>query len=125
MCLCLLLRTVVWYVATAFSIVSERTMAVGYVLVPHAVLQSCCCCFAVLMTLPLVPSAAVSLQERPSLSVLFPVVNRAVDPAGRLHTSLLANWVYGSSRLSSAVAEAVAALGEVALGGGLASNASE
>jgi hypothetical protein len=27
-----------------------------------------------------------------------------------VHTSLLANWVYGSSRLSSAVAEAVAAL---------------
>jgi hypothetical protein len=55
-------------------------------------------------------------QERPSLSVLFPVINRCVDAGGRLHTSLLTNWVYGSSRLSSAVAEAVAALKEVAPG---------
>lgn len=55
-------------------------------------------------------------QERPSLSVLFPVINRCVDPGGRLHTSLLSSWVYGSSRLSSAVAEAVAALNETAPG---------
>jgi hypothetical protein len=67
----------------------------------------CCCC-----RLP----AAVTEQERPSLSVLFPVVNRCVDPGGRVHTTQITNWVYGSSRLSSAVAEAVAALSEVAPG---------
>jgi hypothetical protein len=81
--------------------------------------------FQILLALPVMRLLHISLQERPSLSVLFPVVNRSVDPAGRLHTSLLANWVYGSSRLSSAVAEAVAALGEVPPTGGLASNASE
>eukprot|EP00775_Hariotina_reticulata_P011542 gene11542-11685_t len=51
-------------------------------------------------------------QERPALSVLVPVAHPAVDQTGRLHTSLLNNWVYGGSRLSSAVAEAVAALTE-------------
>uniref|UniRef100_A0A383VSW4 VPS37 C-terminal domain-containing protein n=1 Tax=Tetradesmus obliquus TaxID=3088 RepID=A0A383VSW4_TETOB len=49
-------------------------------------------------------------QERPGLSVLIPVAHAAVDPTGRLHTSLISSWVYGSSRLSSAVAEAVATL---------------
>jgi hypothetical protein len=52
------------------------------------------------------------LQERPALSVLLPVVHPVVDQTGRLHTSLLNNWIYGGSRLSSAVAEAVAALTE-------------
>jgi hypothetical protein len=44
--------------------------------------------------------------------VLIPVAHPAVDPTGRVHTSLVSSWVYGSSRLSSAVAEAVATLTE-------------
>lgn len=56
--------------------------------------------------------ASVSVQERPGLSVLIPVAHPSVDPTGRIHTSLLGSWVYGASRLSSAVAEAVAALTE-------------
>lgn len=49
-------------------------------------------------------------QERPSLSMLLPVVHPAVDSTGRLHTPGLANWVYGQSSLADAVAEAVATL---------------
>lgn len=48
----------------------------------------------------------------------------AVDPTGRLHTSLLNNWVYGASRLSSAVAEAVAALTEGVVDGRLSGDIS-
>eukprot|EP00879_Flechtneria_rotunda_P016117 GHRR01016859.1.p1 GENE.GHRR01016859.1~~GHRR01016859.1.p1 ORF type:complete len:181 (+),score=49.99 GHRR01016859.1:556-1098(+) len=51
-------------------------------------------------------------QERPMLSVIIPVVHPNVDPNGRVHTSLLNNWVYGISRLESVVAEAVSALTE-------------
>lgn len=58
-------------------------------------------------------------QERPGLSVLIPVAHPAVDPTGRLHTNLLNNWVYGSSRLSAAVAEAVATLTDGAANGRL------
>lgn len=60
-----------------------------------------------------------AVQERPGLSVLIPVAHPVVDPTGRLHTGLLNNWVYGASRLSSAVAEAVATLTEVAANGRL------
>jgi hypothetical protein len=49
-------------------------------------------------------------QERPSLSVLLPVVHPAVDGTGRLHTPGLGAWVYGSSALVDVVGEAVAAL---------------
>ncbi|KAI8466106.1 MAG: hypothetical protein J3K34DRAFT_434742 [Monoraphidium minutum] len=49
-------------------------------------------------------------QERPSLSVLLPVVHPAVDTTGRLHTPGLAGWVYGQSSLTDAVSEAVATL---------------
>jgi hypothetical protein len=49
-------------------------------------------------------------QERPSLSVLLPVVHPAVDGTGRLHTPGLGAWVYGSSALVDVVAEAVATL---------------
>ena len=49
-------------------------------------------------------------QERPALSVLLPVVHPAVDSTGRLHTPGLGSWVYGSSSLVDAVAEAVASL---------------
>ncbi|KAF8066376.1 VPS37-2 [Scenedesmus sp. PABB004] len=57
-------------------------------------------------------------QERPGVSVLVPVAHPAVDPTGRVHTPLLAGWVYGASRLSSVVAEAVATLAEGPGGGG-------
>eukprot|EP00878_Enallax_costatus_P040017 GHUV01045982.1.p1 GENE.GHUV01045982.1~~GHUV01045982.1.p1 ORF type:complete len:350 (+),score=109.31 GHUV01045982.1:935-1984(+) len=63
-------------------------------------------------------------QERPGLSVLIPVAHPAVDPTGRLHTNLLNNWVYGGSRLSSAVAEAVAALTDGAAANGRLSDSS-
>lgn len=81
----------------------------------------CCCCRR-----PLRMScfAGVGIQERPSLSVLFPVVHPSVDPGGRLHTSLLTNWVYGSSRLSTAIAEAVAALTDSSSGGPSAASGS-
>lgn len=49
-------------------------------------------------------------QERPTLSVLLPVVHPAVDSTGRLHTPGVSGWVYGQSALVDAVAEAVAAL---------------
>lgn len=52
--------------------------------------------------------------------MLIPVISRAVDPSGRLHTSLLNSWVYGSSRLSSVVAEAVAVLTDGAAAPGAA-----
>lgn len=49
-------------------------------------------------------------QERPSLSVLLPVVHPSVDTTGRLHTPGLSSWTYGQSQLADAVAEAVATL---------------
>lgn len=49
-------------------------------------------------------------QERPTLSVLLPVVHSAVDTTGRLHTPALSGWVYGKSSLVDTVSEAVATL---------------
>ena len=49
-------------------------------------------------------------QERPSLSVLLPVVHPAVDSTGRLRTPGLNGWVYGQSMLADVVGEAVATL---------------
>jgi ESCRT-I complex subunit VPS37 len=49
-------------------------------------------------------------QERPTLSVLLPVVHPAVDSTGRLRTPGLSGWVYGTSQLADAVGEAIATL---------------
>jgi len=103
----------------------EKAILTHSTLLPSSLTSSMCfsSVCAVLLSVMLSACVCVDSQERPSLSVLFPVVSRVVDPGGRLHTSQLTNWVYGSSRLSSAVAEAVAALTEVAPGSAAAAAA--